>query len=135
MRFSFVLSTNIVLALVYALGGQTNFGPVAPASANNKPRSCVDHRKAEMHRLLTVAKDCNAPTEWVKEIESPEQSDFKDVRAECQRRADSLTEQDCDIVPICLALALRFAVENIDRFDGDCTSATEAGLKFVFVPE
>jgi hypothetical protein len=88
-----------------------------------------------MARLLEIARGCGAPPELIESIKTPGLSHASDQRAECRRRADTLTEQDCRLAPICGALALEYAIENIDRFNGDCTSATDAGLKYVFVPE
>lgn len=97
--------------------------------------TCLAYAESEMKRLLEVARDCGAAPAVIESINAPGLSDASDTREECQRRVETLTEQDCDIAPLCAALALEYAIENIDRFDGDCTSATEAGLKHVFVPE
>jgi hypothetical protein len=97
--------------------------------------TCLAYAQGEMSRLLEIATACGAPHELIESIKEPGLSDASDQRAECQQRGETLTEQDCPLVPVCASLALEYAIENIDRFNGDCTSATEAGVKYVFVPE
>jgi hypothetical protein len=97
--------------------------------------ACLAYAQSEMNRLLEVARDCGASPELIQSIKGPALSVASVQRAECRRRAETLTEPECPLVPICAALALEYAIENIDRFNGDCTSATEAGLQYVLGQE
>ena len=125
-RYTFVRLIALVLTV-----------PMAIISINEKAtgETCLAFAQSEMTRLLEVARGCGASPEFIESIKRPGLSDASIQSAECRRRAETLTKQDCPLVPICAALALEYAIENIDRFNGDCTSATEAGLQYVLGQE
>jgi len=104
---------------------------------------CLNDVKSEMRRLLRLAGECGGSHDAIEAIESSEAGTDgrrREIAMECANTYGSLGEheevpQHCPLLLMCTALSFRYAIDTIDSYDGDCTTAVEAGLNEIFAPQ
>jgi hypothetical protein len=112
--------------------------PATRAGSSIPP--CLNDVKSEMRRLLRLAGECGGSHDAIEAIESPEAGTDgrrREIAIECANTYGSLGEheevpQQCPLLLMCTALSFRYAIDTIDSYGGDCTTAVEAGLNEVF---
>jgi hypothetical protein len=104
---------------------------------------CLNDVKSEMRRLLRLAGECGGSHDAIEAIESSEAGTDgrrREIAMKCANTYGSLGEheevpQQCPLLLMCTALSFRYAIDTIDSYDGDCTTAVEAGLNEIFAPK
>jgi hypothetical protein len=115
--------------------------PATRAGSSTPP--CLNDVKSEMRRLLRLAGECGGSHDAIEAIESSEAGTDgrrREIAMECANTYGSLGEheevpQHCPLLLMCTALSFRYAIDTIDSYDGDCTTAVEAGLNEIFAPK
>ena len=113
------------------IGALALFAGISPVCA----QSCASGMQQNLTQMAQNAVRCGESADLMSSIQrgGSGRANIEELASSC-RSGRSVTSQlsafnECSRTYVCASLAYAYAIENLNRYSGDCTAAANAGLR------